>query len=182
MRIIAGTARGTPLKTPRGMDTRPTTERVKESLFSAIQFELAGKHVLDLFAGSGQLGLEALSRGAAEAVFVDGDKNAAAVIRENIQKTGFTGNTQLICGDSIRYLKSCRKQFSLIFLDPPYQTNLLKDALETVIAFDILAPNGIIIAERPKGSPFPVSCPWLIPSKEYGFGVSAVTVLRKVNL
>lgn len=177
MRIIAGTARGVPLKTPEGIGTRPTTERVKEALFSAIQFELAGKHVLDLFAGSGQLGLEALSRGAEDAVFVDADAHVVKLIEGNVKKTGFAQKANVFRGEALSFLRTCHQKFNLIFLDPPYQTELLEDSMKAIIEFDILSPNGIIVAEYPKGKS--IDSFGLIPSREYGFGQASVTVFRK---
>ena len=179
MRIIAGSARGITLKTPGGMHTRPTTERVKESLFSAIQFEIAGRQVLDLFAGSGQLGLEALSRGASEAVFVDADKKAFKILSENIRRSGFQEKASLRCEDSLSYLRKCGKKFNLVFLDPPYQSSFLQDAVKLMFEFDIFLPNAIIVAEYSKGNKPDFSDYGLIPSKEYGFGAAAVTVFRK---
>ena len=108
MRVITGTARGRRLKELQGMETRPTTDKVKESLFSIIQFDIEGRRVLDLFAGTGQLGIEALSRGAARCTFVDQRKDAAALVRENLKLTGLSGQGKVVQGDSISYLMSCR--------------------------------------------------------------------------
>ena len=140
MRVITGTARGTKLKTPEGMLTRPTTDRVKEALFNIIQFDIAGD-VLDLFAGTGQLGIEALSRGARSAVFVDESRAAVQLVRANLALCRLQGD--VVQGESLGYLRTCGK-FDLIFLDPPYDTGLLDKALENVVQFDILAEGGII--------------------------------------
>ena len=113
MRVIAGKAKGIQLKTPDGMLTRPTTDRVKEALFSILQFDLPGTRVLDLFGGTGQLGIEALSRGAKEAVFVDAREEACRLIRENLKRAGFTG--QVVRGDYLTYLYQCREKFDIIF-------------------------------------------------------------------
>ena len=109
MRVITGTARGTKLKTPEGMLTRPTTDRVKEALFNIIQFDIAGD-VLDLFAGTGQLGIEALSRGASRAVFVDHRQDAAALVRENLRRTHFEDRGEVVCADFTQYLARCRAE------------------------------------------------------------------------
>ena len=124
MRVITGTARGRRLKELQGMETRPTTDKVKESLFSIIQFDIEGRRVLDLFAGTGQLGIEALSRGAAEAVFVDRRPDAVRLVQENLALCGFTDRARVKSGDALTYLKSGEK-FDLIFLDPPYAADLL---------------------------------------------------------
>ena len=120
MRVITGKARGVQLKTPDGMLTRPTTDRVKEALFSIIQFELPGARVLDLFGGTGQLGIEAISRGAKEAVFVDAREDACKLIRENLKRTKMEQAGKVIRSDYLDYLKRCRETFDIILLDPPY--------------------------------------------------------------
>ena len=120
MRVITGTARGRRLKEPVGMETRPTTDRVKEGIFSSIQFEIEGRRVLDLFGGTGQMGIEALSRGAAHCTFVDLRKDAAAAIRENLALTDLSDAATVIQGDALAYLTRCQESFDVIFLDPPY--------------------------------------------------------------
>ena len=146
MRVITGTARGRRLKELQGMETRPTTDKVKESLFSIIQFDIEGRRVLDLFAGTGQLGIEALSRGAAEAVFVDRRPDAVRLVQENLALCGFTDRARVKSGDALAYLKSGEK-FDLIFLDPPYAADLLEQALTAIASFDICREHGIIVAE-----------------------------------
>ena len=130
MRVISGSARGRRLKELQGMDTRPTTDKVKESLFNIIQFEIEGRSVLDLFGGTGQLGIEALSRGAERCTFVDARREAAALIRENLKATGLEKAGRVVQGDAISFLSGCRERFGVIFLDPPYQTQLLEQTLE----------------------------------------------------
>ena len=120
MRVITGKARGVTLKTPEGMRTRPTTDRVKEALFSIIQFELPGAKVLDLFGGTGQLGIEALSRGAKSAVFVDEREDACRLIKENLRRTKLEQDAQVVRSDYLAYLSRCREKFNIILLDPPY--------------------------------------------------------------
>ena len=124
------------------MDTRPTTDKVKEGLFSVIQFDIEGRRVLDLFAGTGQLGIEALSRGAASAVFVEKRPDALRLIRENLQVCDLAENARVHAGDALAYLQSGEK-FDLIFLDPPYASDLLEQALERIMAFDICRAQGI---------------------------------------
>lgn len=120
MRVITGTARGRVLKELEGLETRPTTGKVKESLFSIIQFDIEGRRVLDLFAGTGQLGIEALSRGAKSAVFVDAREDACKLIRENLKRTRLQEDARVVRSDYLDYLSRCREQYDIIFLDPPY--------------------------------------------------------------
>ena len=178
MRVITGTARGRRLKELPGMETRPTTDKVKESLFSIIQFDIEGRRVLDLFAGTGQLGIEALSRGAASCVFVDHRPDAAALIRENVELCGFGGKSHIKRGDALTYLRSGEK-FDLIFLDPPYAGDLLSQALEIITGFDICRQHGIIIAESPADRVLPpVSAPYRL-YREYRYGKIKLTVYHR---
>ena len=167
MRVITGTARGVPLKAPKGMDTRPTMDQVKEGIFSAIQFEVEGRRALDLFAGSGQLGIEALSRGAASAVFVDESTDAVKLVRANLAVCKL--EARVVQTESIGYLGGCG-QFDLIFLDPPYDTGLLDKALENVVQFDILAEGGIIVCESRREKVLPQLQPpyHLLTERNYG--------------
>ena len=179
MRVISGSARGRRLKELQGMETRPTTDRVKEALFSIIQFELPGREVLDLFAGTGQLGIEALSRGAARCTFVDQRKDAAALVRENLKLTGLSDQARVVQGDSISYLMSCREKFHVIFLDPPYESGLLEKAMETIAAFDILREHGIMICESPLGQVLPELPQPYERGKDYRYGKIKLTVYRR---
>ena len=155
MRVITGKARGVQLKTPDGMTTRPTTDRVKEALFSIIQFDIPTARVLDLFGGTGQLGIEALSRGAASAVFVDAGEPACRLIRENLKRTRLENDAKVIRADYLDYLKRCREKFDIIFLDPPYAEVFLENALKSITEIDILQTGGIIVTERPVGKELP---------------------------
>ena len=119
MRVITGKARGVQLKTPEGLQTRPTTDRVKEALFSIIQFDVPGTRVLDLFGGTGQLGIEAISRGAKSAVFVDAGEKACALIKENLRRCRMEGEGRVVRSDYLEFLSRCREKFDLVFLDPP---------------------------------------------------------------
>ena len=131
MRIIAGTARSLPLKTIEGMDTRPTTDRIKETLFNMLQNDVPGCYFLDLFAGSGQIGLEAVSRGARYAVFVENNKKACACIEDNIHFTKFDRETKLLQSDVISAIRSMegKYRFDVIFMDPPYRHEYEKEVL-----------------------------------------------------
>ena len=157
MRIITGSARSVKLLTLEGDDvTRPTTERVKEALFSMIQFDLEGRRVLDLFAGSGQLALEALSRGAASAVLSDIDRNACEIIKKNAQKTKLYEKTRVLNTDYKAVIRGFqgREKFDIVFLDPPYAANLVEDALARLLRADVLAEGAIVICESDKDTPF----------------------------
>lgn len=168
MRVITGSARGVHLQTLPGEDTRPTTDRVKEGLFSAIQFDIEGRRVLDLFAGSGQLGIEALSRGAAHCVFVDRSAEAAAVVRKNLQAAGLFTQSQVLCLDSLSYLTRPKERFDLVFLDPPYNSGLLLPALTAVEP--LLNPGAIVMAESDGALLLPEQIGGLTLAKVYRYG------------
>lgn len=178
MRVITGSARGRRLKELEGLETRPTTGKVKEALFSVIQFDIEGRRVLDLFAGTGQLGIEALSRGAESAVFVERRKDALQAIRENLEACGFSDRARVVNGDAMSYLKSGEK-FDLIFLDPPYASGLLQQALEEIARFDICRRHGIIVAESVADQALPpLSGPYSI-YREYRYGKIKLTVYHR---
>lgn len=178
MRVITGTARGRRLKELQGMDTRPTTDKVKESMFSILQFDIEGRRVLDLFAGTGQLGIEALSRGAAEAVFVDKRADAVKLVRDNLELCGLLDRAQVRSGDSLAYLRSGEK-FDLIFLDPPYASGLLEQALSDIAGFDICREHGIIMAESPADAVLPaLEVPYRL-YREYRYGKIKLTVYHR---
>lgn len=178
MRVITGSARGRRLKELEGLETRPTTGKVKEALFSVIQFDIEGRRVLDLFAGTGQLGIEALSRGAECAVFVERRRDALQVIRENLEACGMTDKARVVNGDAMSYLKSGEK-FDLIFLDPPYASGLLEQALEEIVRFDICRRHGIIVAESTADKTLPpLAGPYAL-YREYRYGKIKLTVYHR---
>ncbi len=179
MRVITGKARGVQLKTPDGMLTRPTTDRVKEALFSIINFEIPGAKVLDLFGGTGQLGIEALSRGAKSAVFVDAREEACKLIRENLKRTKLEQNAAVVRSDYLDYLGRCREQFNIIFLDPPYAEVFLENSLNRITEIDILQSNGIIVTERPLGKELPWELAGYTRSRDYKYGKTLLTIYRK---
>ena len=179
MRVITGKARGIQLKTPQGMLTRPTADRVKEALFSIIRFDIANAKVLDLFGGTGQLGFEALSQGAETAVFVDAREEACGLIRENLKKTHLESQASVVRADYMEYLRRCREQFDIIFLDPPYAEVFLENALNQITEIDILHSGGIIIAERPVGKELFQEFPHYSRSKDYKYGKTLLTIYRK---
>ena len=180
MRVITGSARGVQLKTPEGLQTRPTADRVKEALFSIIQFEIPCARVLDLFGGTGQLGIEALSRGAKSAVFVDESEKACTLIRENLKRTKLSENGKVIRSDYMQYLQNCRETFDIVFLDPPYAEVFLENALNKLTEIDILQSGGIIVAERPVGKELPWEFEGFQRSKDYKYGQTLLTIYRKV--
>ncbi len=179
MRVITGKARGVQLKTPAGMQTRPTSDRVKEAMFSIIQFDIPGMRVLDLFGGTGQLGIEALSRDAKEAVFVDASESACALIRENLRRTHMEQSGRVVRSDYLSFLSSCREKYGIIFLDPPYAEVFLENSLKKITEIDILETNGIIVAERPLGKNLPWEFSGYSRSKDYKYGNTLLTVYRK---
>ena len=179
MRVITGKARGIQLKTPEGMQTRPTADRVKEALFSIINFDIPGAEVLDLFGGTGQLGIEALSRGAKSAVFVDHSEQACRLIRENLKRTKLEQQGRVVRGDYMDYLSRCRENYDIILLDPPYAEVFLENALKRITEIDILRSGGIIVAERPLEKELPWEFEGYTRSKDYKYGKILLTIYRK---
>jgi len=169
MRVISGVARGRKLKEPQGAKIRPTSDKVKESIFNIIQFDIEGRRVLDLFAGSGQIGIEALSRGAKNVVFVDLAADAIKLIRENLKICGLSEMASVYARDAIRFLEGDEK-FDLIFIDPPYDSKLADIAISKIVEFDKLNINGIIISEAKVDITTPeVAQPYTL-QKEYKYG------------
>lgn len=179
MRVISGKARGVALKTPKGVQTRPTADRVKEAMFSIIQFDIPCAKVLDLFGGTGQLGIEALSRGADSSVFIDEREDACSLIRENLRKTHMEQQGRVYRCDYESYLKKCSEKFDIIFLDPPYAEVFLENALKLITEIDILQSGGIIVSERPLGKELPWSFDGYSRSKDYKYGNTLLTLYRK---
>lgn len=178
MRVITGSARGCMLKTLSGNATRPTTDKVKEAVFSSIQFDVEGRRVLDLFAGSGQMGIEALSRGAAHAVFVDASKEAAAVMKENLQKTGLSAKAAVVCRRAEDYLQTA-ETFDLVFLDPPYGLNCLPMLLPRLT--DCLSPYALVVCEHDVDQTLPERFGNWAAGKTRRYGRIGVTVYRVVG-
>ncbi|MBQ6386068.1 MAG: 16S rRNA (guanine(966)-N(2))-methyltransferase RsmD [Lachnospiraceae bacterium] len=150
MRVIAGSARSMPLRTVKGMDVRPTTDRTKETLFNMIQFRIPDCRFLDLYAGSGSIGIEALSRGASRAVFVEKDRRTQKLINENLTFTKLADRAELIGGDVLSVLPRLAggEPFDIIFMDPPFNHGLEKETLLLLERMpDLLAPDGLVIAE-----------------------------------
>lgn len=150
MRVIAGEKRHLLLKTLSDLSIRPTTDKIKETLFNMIQFNIAGKNFLDLFAGSGAIGIEALSRGAKSATFVDNNDKAIAVIKENLEHTGLTDRSKVIKGDASLVLERLSREnerFGIVFMDPPYDKDLYRPVMERLVKSNLIDEDTIIILE-----------------------------------
>ena len=173
MRIITGSRRGRKLKTLPGDAVRPTPDRVKEALFNILQFDLEDRVFLDLFAGSGQIGLEALSRGAKRAVFVDSAKASCGVVLENIHTTGFENEAQVMNAEYASYLLRCTETFDIAFLDPPYRTGTLTKALLAV------TPH---ICEHPTDEDLPETAGEFVRVRDYRYGKILLTAYRHQSM
>jgi len=177
MRVITGTAKGKRLVTPEGREvTRPTGEKVKEGIFSSIQFLIEGADVLDLFAGSGQLGIEALSRGARSCVFVDSAKVAQKCITDNLKNCGFTDIAKLKTGDALMYLSSAFERFDIAFLDPPYAAEQLPVVIPALSK--VMRPGGVVLCETAKNIDLPEEIGKLVKAKEYRYGSTKVLMYK----
>ena len=178
---MSGELKGRKLIEIRGRDTRPTSDMVKESVFNIIQFDIEGRRVLDLFAGTGQLGIEALSRGARLADFVDESAEAVRVINENIRICGLGERSSVTRMDALTFLSRCGKnRYDIIFLDPPYESGLIEKSLQKIIEFDILRENGIIICESKMSRAFTgVLSPYGV-IKDYRYGTVKITLIGRI--
>lgn len=178
MRVIAGTARGTKLKAPSGLTVRPTADRVKEALFNILGNRVIGALFIDLYAGSGAVGIEALSRGARECIFVDNKKSNIALIKENLIKTGLNSNSRLIAADAkkaLTILGAEKVKADLVYLDPPYNMTDLSPMVSQIISLDILAGDGLIIVEHAYGNR-----QWaedFAPKKQKKYGDTGLTLI-----
>lgn len=179
MRVITGSARGRRLETLSGVDVRPTTDRIKEAVFSIIQFQIEGRSFLDLFAGSGQMGIEALSRGAKEAVFVDSSRKSVEVIKKNLAVLKSSENAKVLNTDSLGYLSVKPQSFDVAFLDPPYSSDLLERALPMVAA--VMNKGGIIICESTLDKKLPQTCGDFVLKKEYRYGKIKISTYSRVD-
>ena len=176
MRVITGSARGRKLKTPETYDIRPTTDNVKEALFNILQFDIEGRRVLDLFAGTGQLGIEALSRGAKSALFVDRDREAVRIVRENLRACALRAEVRQ--QDALDCLREGGR-YDLIFVDPPYDAGLYESVLETIKSVDNLSEGGIIVCEARRERALPDMPAPYRKKKEYTYGRVKLAVYTK---
>lgn len=177
MRVITGSARGRKLIAPEGLDVRPTTDKVKEAIFSSIQFEIEGAYVLDLFAGSGQMGIEALSRGAKRAVFVDNSQKALRCVNENLRNSQLDKYADVINRDSYDYIKHINKKFDIVILDPPYRYNHINNILPFVS--EKLSDGGYIICEYESDADIDIIPDGLKLKKTYRYGKINVSILYR---
>lgn len=178
MRVITGTARGKKLRTLEGLEVRPTSDKVKEAIFSIIQFDIPEARVLDLFAGSGQLGIEALSRGAKECVFVDKSKASIGCIRENVESCGFSDRSRIYNADALDYLLRAG-EFDIILIDPPYRNGLVESALERLEGR--LSAGGTVVCEHEARLELPEEISGLIRKKEYAYGKTVALTTYKLK-
>ena len=176
MRVITGTARGRRLETLPGEHTRPTAERVKEALFSIIQFELEGRQVLDLFAGTGNLGIEALSRGAETCVFADSSRESLRLIRENIAHCKAEEGARVEAGDYRKILGNQTEPFDIILLDPPYNKGLLDECFRLIAENELLTEDGVIVAEHRREEKMPEELHGFQKQKERRYGIVMLSI------
>ncbi len=179
MRVIAGIARSVPLKSLDGLSTRPTADRVKEAVCNIIQFEIEGRQVLDLFGGSGQMAIEALSRGADHADIVDCSKQAAEVIRENLKRTKLGDRARVVVSDYMQFLTTTKNRYDLVFLDPPYAEKILENALKRISEIDILKSGGIIVCEKPAGKTLEAAYGDIWHTNDYRYGKTEISLFRR---
>ncbi|MDD2955211.1 MAG: 16S rRNA (guanine(966)-N(2))-methyltransferase RsmD [Oscillospiraceae bacterium] len=177
MRIITGSARGRKLTAPEGLTARPTTEMVKEAVFSAVHFEVPGARVLDLFAGSGQMGLEALSRGAASAVFVENARICLEAVRGNVEACGFQEKGRVLAMDAVSYIQSSDETFDIAFLDPPYRQGLVAAVLPHVA--ERMSDRGVIICETDRGEELPEAVGGFVLSRVKRYSKTKVHFYRR---
>ncbi|MCE9671433.1 16S rRNA (guanine(966)-N(2))-methyltransferase RsmD [Myxococcus stipitatus] len=183
MRIVAGTAKGRALAGPKptSRHIRPTADRVRETLFNVLGQFLDGQRVLDLYAGTGALGLEALSRGAGAVVLVDQDREAQALCRQNIQSLGFTSGVELLAQPVARALETLGRRgerFELVFADPPYAARVVETVLDGVVGAGLLAPGGMLVVEHDKREAAPESHAGLVREDQRRFGDTLVSFYR----
>lgn len=181
MRVISGLKRGTNLYSPVTDKTRPTTDRVRENIFNLIRFDLPDSNVLDLFAGSGAMGIEALSQGAKKCVFVDSDKEAFNIIKKNIDKTNFSDKSELLRMPFDAFLIRCEEKFDIIFLDPPYHKGLIYEAMNLIVKKNLFMDDCIFVCESDSTEEI------LVPEgfsvlKEKIYGRVKVMIIRRDNI
>lgn len=173
MKVITGIARGRNLETMPGDDVvRPTSEKVKEAMFSSIQFLVPGARVLDLFAGSGQLGIEALSHEASYAVFVDENRGCIEIVRRNLKRCGFENNSRIVVSGAMRFLQHVSEPFDIIFVDPPYHHNTAAEILPLLAG--AIATGGVVLCETERECKMPEVCEGLTLKKQYNYGKTSV--------
>ncbi len=177
MRVITGIARGRRLETLLGEDvTRPTTESVKEAIFSMIQFEIEDKNVLDLFAGSGQLGIEALSRGAKKCIFVENNRQAYKVVEDNVKHCKLETGARIVMSDAYSFL-SRRDSFDIAFLDPPYKQSIIEKCLPLLLP--MMSDDGIVVCETSRDESLPEKIGGFYADRVRNYGKTKITLYRR---
>ncbi len=176
MRVITGSAKGRKLITLEGEDIRPTAAKVKGAIFNSIQFDIEGRNILDMFAGAGQLGIEALSRGAAKAVFVDLSREAIKVINDNLEHCKLKDNASVFNGDGLSYIKTTREKFDIIFIDPPYRNGLAQKALS--LSINVINDGGIIVCETDIKEELPETVGNYTIAKQDNYSKTKLTIYR----
>ncbi|MBQ6042271.1 MAG: 16S rRNA (guanine(966)-N(2))-methyltransferase RsmD [Oscillospiraceae bacterium] len=179
MRVITGSARGRRLITPEGLDTRPTTDKVKEAICSSLQFDFPGANVLDLFAGSGQMAIEALSRGARRATFIDADQRAIECIRQNVKNCRFADSSVILRSDAVSFLQRNHEKFDIAFLDPPYRHDTLQQILPLLA--ENMQENGIIVCEHEPECNLPQTILHFDLQKQKKYGKIIISVYRNAD-
>ncbi|MEF3302987.1 16S rRNA (guanine(966)-N(2))-methyltransferase RsmD [Paenibacillus sp. GYB003] len=182
MRVISGSAKGRPLKAVPGMGTRPTTDKVKEAIFSMIGPYFTGGHALDLFAGTGGLGIEALSRGMEAAVFVDADRKSVEVVRANLQAARLEHQAEVYRNEASRALKALGKRgakFDLVFLDPPYKMTAIAELVLAMQEMDLLGEAAAIVVEHDAANRFDERIGQFVCTKRADYGETAVSIYRR---
>ena len=176
MRVITGTARGRKLLTPEGFDTRPTTDKIKEAICSALHFDFQGAKILDLFAGSGQMAIEGMSRGGRAATLIDSDPKAIACIQQNVKACGFAENCTVLRTDAIAFLQRCREKYDIALLDPPYHKDILQQVIPLLLP--LMTENGILVCEHEPETHLPENFDAFHLQKEKKYGKIAVSIYR----
>ena len=180
MRVIAGLSKGKKLQTLEGQDVRPTISRIKESIFNIIQFEIQSRKFLDLFSGSGQMGIEALSRGAKSVTFVDSRVQSIEIIKQNLKSTGLPENFNIVNADALDFLDSTNEKFDIAYLDPPYKVGILQKAMCKLV--DVMSYNGIIICESPVDEKLDKKIGSYILIKTYNYGKISINVFKNKDV
>ena len=180
MRVITGLKKGKRLDSPKGLDVRPTGDKIKEAIFSMLQFDLENCKFLDLFAGSGQMGIEALSRGAACATFVDASRNSVRVIKNNLTATDLTNCSNVYNTDANTFFKKNNDIFDIAFLDPPYNKGILQEVLPSLVSF--VDKDGYIVCESPEDDILPEKVGEFVVFKRHIYGKILVTTYRHMDV
>jgi 16S rRNA (guanine(966)-N(2))-methyltransferase RsmD len=177
MRVTGGTGRGRRLRVPAGDRVRPTSDKVKQALFNILGTKVRGSAFLDLFAGTGGIGIEALSRGAGRVVFIDDARRSLEVVRHNLDQSGFGAQAQVIASKAESYLRKTDDRFDIVFLDPPYTTGIAP-LLELIAGLELLAPDAVVVAEHFKKQPSPERAGTLTLYREAVYGDTVLAFYR----